>query len=117
MESVQLMGAIAAIFSSFVAMAQLLQTRCLIQGRCSKNISVAWLSCYALGGLLWVIYGLLLHSWPLVMSSSISMALAALNASLALYFRSAAEKSVEAAPEIVIAAAPATGDGLALEAC
>jgi MtN3 and saliva related transmembrane protein len=42
----------------------------------TKDISLLWSSVYSVGLALWLVYGILILNWPLIISSAIEFALA-----------------------------------------
>lgn len=82
-----IVGVFAGSYSSFVAIAQLFQTAKLLRAKDSQALSLIWLSLYSCGGAIWTYYGILITSYPLIISSAISCLIALINISLSLHYR------------------------------
>ena len=41
----------------------------------AKDVSYGWLGIFSTGVILWLIYGLLLHSWPVILTNALTLSL------------------------------------------
>ena len=69
-----LIGYAAAILTTFSFVPQALLT---LRTRDVSGISLGMYSCFTVGVALWLIYGLSLGQWPLIIANAITLALAA----------------------------------------
>ena len=67
--STELMGYLAAFLTTA---AFLPQTYKIIQSRDTKAISLAMYVMFTLGVALWLVYGILLKSWPLIVANGVT---------------------------------------------
>ena len=70
----ELIGFAAAILSTASFVPQALHT---FQTKDVRGISLGMYSAFTLGVALWLVYGLLLNAWPIVIANAITLALAA----------------------------------------
>jgi uncharacterized protein with PQ loop repeat len=77
------------------ALALALQTRSLLRCKSSVELSLAWMSIYAVGGAIWTAYGVSIASMPLIASSAVAMLFSMINTGLAIRYRL---RAVVAAP-------------------
>lgn len=52
-----------------------------------RGISLAMYSAFVLGIMLWLVYGLLLNAWPIVIANAVTLALAAAILAMKLKYR------------------------------
>lgn len=52
-----------------------------------RGISLAMYSAFVLGILLWLVYGLMLNAWPIVIANAVTLALAAAILAMKLKYR------------------------------
>jgi MtN3 and saliva related transmembrane protein len=72
MDYTQLLGLLAAIF---ITGANIPQTVKVIKTRSTKSLSTATYSMLLMGGLLWVIYGVMRSDIPIILANSVSATL------------------------------------------
>jgi MtN3 and saliva related transmembrane protein len=72
MEFTNLLGLIAGTFTTAAFIPQLLKTW---QSRSARDISMAWLTTFTTGILLWFIYGISIQSLPVTLSNGITLLL------------------------------------------
>lgn len=72
MTLVTLLGLIAGTLTTLSFLPQLLKTW---RSRSAKDISSLWLASFATGIFLWLIYGLLINSLPVILSNGITLGL------------------------------------------
>ncbi|TXT36357.1 MAG: hypothetical protein FD135_4327 [Comamonadaceae bacterium] len=73
MTLIDLIGTLAAILTTLSFLPQALHT---FRTKDVKGISLGMYSAFTLGVMLWLVYGLLLQAWPVVISNCITLALA-----------------------------------------
>jgi MtN3 and saliva related transmembrane protein len=74
MDTATLVGSLAAVASTFSFTPQAWK---IIKSRKTDDISAGMYSLTVTGFMLWTIYGILLMQWPLIITNSICLALAA----------------------------------------
>ncbi len=77
-----LIGALAAVATTVAFLPQVIHT---LKTRDTKGISLSMYSVFTSGVLLWLIYGILIASWPIIVANMLTLVLAA--TILALKFR------------------------------
>lgn len=87
---IEVVGFLAAALTTFSLVPQLAR---IWRRRSADDISVVMFSLFSLGVLLWLIYGTLLHSWPMMLANSVTLALSL--AILALRFCFARKTNAE----------------------
>ena len=70
----EIVGFIAASLTTVSFVPQVWHT---FRTRDVSGISLGMYSCFTLGVLLWLVYGLLVEAWPVVVANAITLALAA----------------------------------------
>ena len=65
-------GYIAGILTTVAFVPQLVQTW---RSRSASDLSLSMLAAFTIGILLWLVYGVALASWPLVLSNAVTLAL------------------------------------------
>lgn len=71
----QLIGSIAAFLTT---VAFLPQTIKVIRTRDTHSISLAMYATFSAGVALWLVYGLMLMSWPIIVANSVTLVLSSL---------------------------------------
>lgn len=74
MQAIDLIGYIAAAFTTLSFVPQAWHT---FTTRDVRGISLGMYSVFTLGVALWLVYGLLLGAWPIVVANAVTLALAA----------------------------------------
>lgn len=69
---IELIGYIAACFTTLCWLPQAIRT---IKTRDTKAISLITQCCFAVGVALWLLYGLALGSWPVILSNLVTLPL------------------------------------------
>lgn len=72
MDFITLLGLVAGTLTTAAFVPQLLKTW---QSRSARDISMAWLSTFTAGILLWFIYGISIQSLPVALSNGITLLL------------------------------------------
>lgn len=70
---VEILGFAAAFCTTFAFVPQALKT---IQSRETASISLWMYAIFTTGVFLWLIYGLAIHNWPVIISNAMTFALA-----------------------------------------
>ena len=76
----QILGLIAGGLTTVAFLPQVIKTW---KSKSAKNLSLAMFFVFALGTLLWLIYGIIIQQLPIILANSITLALA----SVLLYFK------------------------------
>lgn len=76
-------GFIAAILTTISFLPQVVK---VWQTRSARDVSLGMYLLFTVGVLLWLIYGLLLQSWPIILSNLITLLLAGLVLAMKLRF-------------------------------
>jgi MtN3 and saliva related transmembrane protein len=66
-------GYLAAFLTTFSFVPQALKT---FRTRDVRGISLGMYSCFTAGVALWLIYGILMNAWPIVIANAVTMSLA-----------------------------------------
>jgi len=69
---VDLIGLAAGTFTTLSFLPQLVKTW---RHKSARELSYGMLGAFALGVLLWLIYGLELHAWPIIAANAVTLAL------------------------------------------
>ena len=80
---IDLIGSVAAVLTTVSFVPQVWHS---LKTRDVSGISLGMYSVFTVGVALWLVYGLLLWSWPLIIANSITLALAATILGLKLRF-------------------------------
>lgn len=80
---IDLIGSVAAVLTTVSFVPQVWHS---LKTRDVSGISLGMYSVFTIGVALWLVYGLLLWSWPLIIANSITLALAATILGLKLRF-------------------------------
>ena len=80
MQVVELVGSVAAFFTTIAFVPQVIQTW---KSTHARDLSLGMFSLFTTGVLLWLVYGLLIESWPIIIANSIT----AMLAGTILYFK------------------------------
>ncbi len=73
MNWVELIGTVAAFFTTLAFVPQVIQTW---KSKHARDLSLGMFSMFTTGVVLWLIYGLLIGSWPIIVANTITAALA-----------------------------------------
>jgi len=84
MDFVTVLGLIAGSLTTIAFLPQIFKTW---QSKSAKDISSEWLVIFSSGILLWLIYGLLIDSLPIILSNSITLVLTLIILFFKFYFR------------------------------
>ncbi|MDF1687770.1 MAG: SemiSWEET transporter [Parvibaculaceae bacterium] len=71
--NIEFLGSIAAVFTTLSFVPQAIK---VVQERNTEAISLGMYLMFTLGVCLWLVYGLLLESWPLIAANSVTLLLA-----------------------------------------
>ena len=80
---IDLIGSVAAVLTTVSFVPQVWHS---LKTRDVSGLSLGMYSAFTIGVALWLVYGLLLWSWPLIIANSITLALAATILGLKLRF-------------------------------
>lgn len=80
MDYTQILGLIAGGLTTVAFLPQVIKTW---KSKSAKDLSLAMFFVFALGTLLWLIYGIIIQQLPIILANSITLALA----SVLLYFK------------------------------
>jgi uncharacterized protein with PQ loop repeat len=78
---------VAAGYGVLMAISPLLQIRRMLQRRSSADVSVAYLAVIELGFGLWVVYGIAIPNWALIVANSVAFTVGLLTILVALRLR------------------------------
>ncbi len=84
MNHTELLGLIAGLFTTVAFVPQVVK---IWKSRHAKDISLAMFAIFSTGVALWIVYGFTIGSLPVILSNSITFALALAILALKLYFR------------------------------
>ncbi len=84
MNHTELLGLIAGLFTTVAFVPQVVK---IWKSRHAKDISLAMFAIFSTGVALWIVYGFIIGSLPVILSNSITFALALAILALKLYFR------------------------------
>jgi len=84
LDFVTVLGLIAGSLTTIDFLPQLFK---IWRSKSAKDISSEWLVIFSLGILLWLIYGLLIHSLPVILSNGITLVLTLIILFFKFYFR------------------------------
>jgi MtN3 and saliva related transmembrane protein len=70
MDSITILGLVAASLTTFSFLPQLLKTW---QTKSAKDVSFVMLICFNLGILLWLIYGIYLSALPIIFANAVTL--------------------------------------------
>ena len=84
MNHTELLGLIAGLFTTVAFVPQVLK---IWKSKHAKDISLAMFTIFSTGVALWIVYGFIIGSLPVILSNSITFALALDILALKLYFR------------------------------
>lgn len=84
MNHTELLGLIAGLFTTAAFVPQVVK---IWKSRHAKDISLAMFAIFSTGVALWIVYGFTIGSLPVILSNSITFALALAILALKLYFR------------------------------
>jgi MtN3 and saliva related transmembrane protein len=73
MSMVEVVGSVAAFFTTIAFVPQVIQTW---KSQHARDLSLGMFSMFTLGVLLWLVYGLLIGSWPIIIANIITAGLA-----------------------------------------
>ena len=80
MQSFEIIGSIAAIFTTLAFVPQVVQTW---KSKHAKDLSLGMFLMFTTGVVLWLVYGVMIGSWPIVIANAIT----AMLAGTILYFK------------------------------
>jgi len=83
METVNILGTLAGTLTTVAFVPQVLKTW---RSRCAKDISSGMFLIFTLGVLLWLVYGLYISSWPIIIANAITLILAGAILAMKVYF-------------------------------
>jgi len=72
METSEMVGLAAAFFATISFLPQVIKS---YQSKSTKDLSWGWLASFSLGVLLWLIYGLMINSTPVILANIATMSL------------------------------------------
>jgi MtN3 and saliva related transmembrane protein len=72
---IEAVGFIAAIFTTAAGLPQLIK---IIKTKHTKDISLGLIITFCIGLFLWLIYGILITSWPLIIEDAVTLSIWAL---------------------------------------
>lgn len=70
MDSITILGLVAASLTTFSFLPQMLKTW---QTKSAKDVSFVMLICFNLGILLWLIYGIYLSALPIILANAVTL--------------------------------------------
>ncbi len=73
MQAVELVGSLAAFFTTIAFVPQVIQTW---KSKHARDLSLGMFSLFTTGVVLWLMYGLLIGSWPIIVANTITAMLA-----------------------------------------
>lgn len=91
---VNILGAVAAVYGVYGALAILMQARKMLVKHESCDISLPYMSSYVGGYAVWLPYGLLAHSFPLIIADSVGLACGVSTLAIAVSLRGACQAGV-----------------------
>ncbi len=92
----EILAVVTTIWGLVMALAPLLQLRVIIKNRDASGISTAWICILLIGFLLWLAYGLVNHTAPLIITNTVSASIAvALLIAITVYRKKTAHPVVE----------------------
>ena len=94
---IEMIGFAAAAGTTFSLVPQLLR---IWERKSADDISVGMYTVFSAGVILWLVYGLLHHSWPIIFANSITLLLSLGILALKFKFAGRAAKDASAAPEV-----------------
>jgi MtN3 and saliva related transmembrane protein len=71
-----LSSAIGFIAASLTTIAFVPQVRKVWRTRSAKDVSLGMYSLFTLGVAMWLVYGILIHAWPVIVANAITLVLA-----------------------------------------
>ena len=83
METVNILGTLAGTLTTVAFVPQVLKTW---RSRSAKDISTGMFLIFTLGVLMWLVYGLFIHSWPIIIANAITLVLASAILAMKVYF-------------------------------
>ncbi len=76
-------GFIAAILTTVAFVPQVRKVWCT---RSAKDVSLGMYTLFTLGVALWLVYGILIHSWPVILANVVTLVLAGMVLAMKLKF-------------------------------
>jgi len=73
MTHVEVIGSVAAFFTTIAFVPQVIQTW---KSKHARDLSLGMFSMFTMGVVLWLIYGLLIGSWPIIIANTVTVGLA-----------------------------------------
>ncbi len=68
-----MIGFIAAVLTTVAFVPQILKIR---RARSAKDVSLGMYAVFTLGVVLWLVYGILIESWPIILANCVTLLLA-----------------------------------------
>jgi len=69
----QLLGVVAGAFTTIAFLPQVLKTW---RSKSAHDISLGMLAIFSVGLVLWLVYGMLIGAWPIIVANSVTLVLA-----------------------------------------
>lgn len=85
MNFVDLLGLVAATFTTAAFLPQLAKTW---RSKSAADLSLGMLVTFSIGLFLWMIYGIFIQSWPVILANAITLVLSSINLMLKIKFES-----------------------------
>lgn len=98
MNATQVLGAIATVYGVYGALAILMQAHKMLVMHESCDMSLPYMASYVGGYAIWLPYGVLAHSLPLVISDSVGLICGLVTVAVALSLRGACQPVVRKQP-------------------
>ena len=73
LQLVEIVGSVAAFFTTIAFVPQVIQTW---KSKHARDLSLGMFSMFTTGVVLWLIYGLLIGSWPIIIANTVTAGLA-----------------------------------------
>lgn len=89
------LGLAAAVWGVVMAIAPALQIHRMLRTRSADDVSLGYFALLIPGFLLWVVYGLSRHDWPLVVPNTVATAMALLTIAVAARLKRSSARSAE----------------------
>jgi MtN3 and saliva related transmembrane protein len=80
----QFIGLVAGTLTTLSFLPQVIRT---VKTRSSRDLSVGMVCFFLLGIILWLVYGIMAHAWPIIISNSVTFVLASFLLFIILRYR------------------------------
>jgi uncharacterized protein with PQ loop repeat len=90
---VNILGAVATVYGVYGALAILMQAHKMLVKRESRDMSLAYMASYVGGYAVWLPYGVLSHSFPLIIADSVGLVCGTFTVIIAVVLRSPARET------------------------